>query len=288
MTIYFASVTASGNAAGCTGACVYSFQIPIARPFDTTSTSSTINSNAPHYINISTTTALNATETSVDTALSTAEAGTYNRMTITQSAASPNRTTLLISCADNTANNPANTTLTCAIAAGATTCSDTANTSPWRPTTWSMCKSREPGATTPHRYNIPGPIEAVAGSARCDCRTRRTGWHRRHRCRQHGRKWWFANLLLDDRYQDCRKRCPSEPGGIELFNAANAPMCLNTAIRIEHLKSEDQKLPVPGTAVKKPYLKPAFRHEKVFETMALACGKIAATQRQCGSNRKTS
>jgi hypothetical protein len=39
---------------------------------------------------------------------------------------------------------------------------------------------------------------------------------------------------------------------------------------------------------KKPYLKPAFRHEKVFETMALACGKVNATQGTCRFNRKNS
>ena len=42
----------------------------------------------------------------------------------------------------------------------------------------------------------------------------------------------------------------------------------------------------PGA--KKPYVKPEFRHEKVFETMALSCGKISSTQAQCHSNRKTS
>jgi hypothetical protein len=40
--------------------------------------------------------------------------------------------------------------------------------------------------------------------------------------------------------------------------------------------------------VKKPYQKPAFRSERVFETMALACGKISGTQAQCKSNRKNS
>ena len=42
----------------------------------------------------------------------------------------------------------------------------------------------------------------------------------------------------------------------------------------------------PGA--KKPYVKPEFRHEKVFETMALSCGKISSTQAQCHSNRKNS
>lgn len=121
----FASVTASGNAAGCTGACVYSFQIPTAPiSFDTTSTSSTINSGTARYINIATPVVLNTTETSVDTPLSAAQAGTYYRMTITQSSPSPITTTFTYFLRTNTAN----TTLTCAIAAGATTCSDTTHT----------------------------------------------------------------------------------------------------------------------------------------------------------------
>ena len=36
------------------------------------------------------------------------------------------------------------------------------------------------------------------------------------------------------------------------------------------------------------YEKPSFQHEVVFETMALACGKINATQGQCHLNRKFS
>ena len=43
-----------------------------------------------------------------------------------------------------------------------------------------------------------------------------------------------------------------------------------------------------GDIQKKPYLKPAFRHEQVFETMALACGKKSATQAQCRTSRKNS
>ena len=39
---------------------------------------------------------------------------------------------------------------------------------------------------------------------------------------------------------------------------------------------------------KKAYLKPAFRHERVFETMALACGKLTPTQATCRSNRRNS
>ena len=46
--------------------------------------------------------------------------------------------------------------------------------------------------------------------------------------------------------------------------------------------------PAPAPAAKRPYVKPAFVFEKAFETMALACGKINASQRQCKSNSKKS
>jgi hypothetical protein len=42
------------------------------------------------------------------------------------------------------------------------------------------------------------------------------------------------------------------------------------------------------SAVKKPYVKPEVRHERVFETMALSCGKVQTTQASCHFNRKTS
>ena len=42
------------------------------------------------------------------------------------------------------------------------------------------------------------------------------------------------------------------------------------------------------TKPKRPYVKPAFQHEKVFETMALACGKLGPTQAQCRFNRRNS
>jgi len=43
-----------------------------------------------------------------------------------------------------------------------------------------------------------------------------------------------------------------------------------------------------GEEPKKPYLKPSFEYERVFETMALRCGKVASTERLCHFNRKTS
>lgn len=46
--------------------------------------------------------------------------------------------------------------------------------------------------------------------------------------------------------------------------------------------------PIPATAgIKRPYLKPAFTSEDVFETMALACGKIRG-QGQDACRRVTS
>jgi hypothetical protein len=39
---------------------------------------------------------------------------------------------------------------------------------------------------------------------------------------------------------------------------------------------------------KRQYQKPSFQCEKVFETMALSCGKLSATQAQCRFNKKTS
>lgn len=50
-----------------------------------------------------------------------------------------------------------------------------------------------------------------------------------------------------------------------------------------------EKTPAPTpTPKKKTYARPEFRHEKVFEVTALACGKIGPTQRSCRFNRKVS
>ena len=46
----------------------------------------------------------------------------------------------------------------------------------------------------------------------------------------------------------------------------------------------------PGASrrAKKPYQKPVHRCERIFETMALACGKFNPTQSNCHFNRKNS
>ena len=39
---------------------------------------------------------------------------------------------------------------------------------------------------------------------------------------------------------------------------------------------------------RKPYHKPEFVCEAVFETMALSCGKMTSTQQQCRGNARSS
>jgi len=51
--------------------------------------------------------------------------------------------------------------------------------------------------------------------------------------------------------------------------------------------SGKQKSPPAQSAAKKPYSKPEFRYERVFETLALACGKIQDVQQQCQFNKKS-
>lgn len=52
--------------------------------------------------------------------------------------------------------------------------------------------------------------------------------------------------------------------------------------------TDPTRVPTPGSGAKKAYQKPAFVHETVFETMALACGKTNPVSGQCKTNRKNS
>jgi hypothetical protein len=60
------------------------------------------------------------------------------------------------------------------------------------------------------------------------------------------------------------------------------------------MTSSDSRTQKAGVAAgleqkaKKTYSAPAFRFERVFETTALACGKVSQTEQQCKFNRKTS
>jgi hypothetical protein len=60
-----------------------------------------------------------------------------------------------------------------------------------------------------------------------------------------------------------------------------------------HMSKEDRSTAqsnpaAEGKPLKKPYQKPSFRHERIFETMALSCGKLNSTQQQCHLNTKSS
>ncbi len=55
------------------------------------------------------------------------------------------------------------------------------------------------------------------------------------------------------------------------------------------MDEREQKLsPVDPMLQKRPYEKPQFRFERVFETQALTCGKVQPTQSSCHGNRKNS
>jgi hypothetical protein len=54
-------------------------------------------------------------------------------------------------------------------------------------------------------------------------------------------------------------------------------------------RTEKQQSATEGrSSAKKPYSKPEFRFERVFETTALACGKTSGVQAQCRTFRKSS
>ena len=79
--------------------------------------------------------------------------------------------------------------------------------------------------------------------------------------------------MMRGRHRFC---CASQrsPDGRNVSEEVNSPASANA--------------PAPAAAVKEKYQKPAFRYEKVFETMALACGKITNSQASCHSNKKNS
>jgi hypothetical protein len=56
----------------------------------------------------------------------------------------------------------------------------------------------------------------------------------------------------------------------------------------KNLTSGEDKGTSTPSAGKKPYRKPEFRYERVFETLALACGKVHGNQLTCKFNLKKS
>lgn len=53
-------------------------------------------------------------------------------------------------------------------------------------------------------------------------------------------------------------------------------------------QDHESAIPRDEPRERQPYVKPQFRHESVFETMALACGKVNTTQSACRSRRNAS
>ncbi len=57
----------------------------------------------------------------------------------------------------------------------------------------------------------------------------------------------------------------------------------------DHRAPYENQQPLGNTSVKKKlYQKPAFRYERVFETLALSCGKVIAVTGPCQFSTKTS
>ena len=63
---------------------------------------------------------------------------------------------------------------------------------------------------------------------------------------------------------------------------------LGVAMKTHDPSPPERPDPPSQPVAKKPYQKPAFRYQRVFETMALSCGKIDPTQGQCQVNTKNS
>lgn len=56
----------------------------------------------------------------------------------------------------------------------------------------------------------------------------------------------------------------------------------------ERVSTESSGGGVPAGEERKPYRKPSFRHEQVFETLALVCGKMSTTQASCAHQMSAS
>jgi hypothetical protein len=125
----FASVNANASAAGGSGCtqtagCMYSYELTaLAGGYSATSSTTKFNSAADRYMSVSTSTGLNTTEATVQTTVSAAQAGTYSGMSITQGANTPGSTVFTYTFRKGGVSQ----SLTCAIGAGASTCSDTTN-----------------------------------------------------------------------------------------------------------------------------------------------------------------
>lgn len=73
-----------------------------------------------------------------------------------------------------------------------------------------------------------------------------------------------------------------------MSEAGNRRALSGCAMSDEKKKTSAKQDAAAGQKPKKPYEKPSFQCERVFETMALSCGKVSPTQGLCHFNRKNS
>jgi hypothetical protein len=91
------------------------------------------------------------------------------------------------------------------------------------------------------------------------------------------------------RHHKCQQQ-PRQIGGTlctEISRLRRTP-CWLRLMTEKNTGDEAKNTSASPPAAKKPYMKPEFRYERAFETMALSCGKIRASQALCRFNRKNS
>jgi hypothetical protein len=75
--------------------------------------------------------------------------------------------------------------------------------------------------------------------------------------------------------------------GVHATRGTRTPVGIPMTPKNRPVTEEEKNLLDSRNTGKKPYQKPEFRSERVFETMALACGKVAV-QFQCRRRRRSS
>ena len=85
-------------------------------------------------------------------------------------------------------------------------------------------------------------------------------------------------------YPSIKEWCGVAAAGLPIFGSGAA----RNAMADQDGKTNEINANESPRMAKKPYQEPAFRHEKVFETMALSCGKVQTTQSGCHFNKHSS
>lgn len=95
-------------------------------------------------------------------------------------------------------------------------------------------------------------------------------------------------MLTNSRLSCCRLPGKAFLSLVRCRLPPTAPEDTRTFMSQEKPNPGEKKVSEKRGVGKKPYQKPEFRFERVFETMALSCGKISPTQFQCRFNTKNS